>query len=57
MLAVAVVLVALEPPRLAGWRETLFGAYQGLMPRSRASAPAMIVAIDEASLDARGQWP
>jgi serine phosphatase RsbU (regulator of sigma subunit) len=27
------------------------------MPRSRASAPAIIVAIDERALDARGQWP
>lgn len=27
------------------------------MPRSRASAPAVIVAIDERALDARGQWP
>jgi adenylate cyclase len=57
VLAVAVGLVALEPPRLDGWREMLFGAYQRLMPRERDSAPAVIVAIDEASLDARGQWP
>jgi len=27
------------------------------MPRSRATAPAVIVAIDERALDARGQWP
>ena len=27
------------------------------MPRSRDTAPAVIVAIDELSLDARGQWP
>ena len=27
------------------------------MPRSRASAPAVIVAIDERALDAQGQWP
>ena len=27
------------------------------MPRSRATAPAVIVAIDEKALDARGQWP
>lgn len=57
VLAVALLLVALEPPRTAPWREALFGAYQVLMPRSRASAPAVIVAIDEAALDARGQWP
>ncbi len=38
-------------------RETLFDSYQKLMPRHRESAPAVVVAIDEASLDARGQWP
>jgi adenylate cyclase len=27
------------------------------MPRARESAPAVVVAIDEAALDARGQWP
>jgi len=27
------------------------------MPRARASAPAVMVAIDERALDARGQWP
>ena len=27
------------------------------MPRTRSSAPAIIVAIDERVLDARGQWP
>ena len=35
----------------------LFDAYQALMPRQRISAPAIIVAIDEASLKAHGQWP
>ena len=39
------------------WREPLFDAYQKLLPRSRESAPAVIVAIDEDALDARGQWP
>jgi adenylate cyclase len=38
-------------------RDTLFDTYQKLMPRLRSSAPAVIVAIDEDSLDARGQWP
>lgn len=38
-------------------REMLFDAYQKLMPRQRMSAPAVIVAIDERALDARGQWP
>ncbi len=31
--------------------------YQELSPRERRSAPAVIVAIDEASLDRFGQWP
>ncbi len=31
--------------------------YQGLAPRERRSAPAVIVAIDEASLERFGQWP
>jgi serine phosphatase RsbU (regulator of sigma subunit) len=35
----------------------VFDGYQKLMPRGRATAPAMIVAIDERALDARGQWP
>jgi serine phosphatase RsbU (regulator of sigma subunit) len=42
---------------VALWREPLFDAYQKLLPRSRESAPAVIVAIDEDALDARGQWP
>jgi adenylate cyclase len=57
LLAVAVVLVALEAPPIAAAREVLFDAYQKLMPRKRDSAPAVVVAIDEAALDARGQWP
>ena len=38
-------------------REALFDGYQRLFPRERESAPAVIVEIDEPSLDARGQWP
>ena len=38
-------------------RETLFDGYQRLMPRVRSSAPAVIVDIDERSLDTLGQWP
>jgi adenylate cyclase len=57
LLAVAVVLVTLEAPPIVAARETLFDAYQKLIPRKRDSAPAAVVAIDEAALDARGQWP
>ena len=35
----------------------MFDGYQMLMPRARATTPAVIVAIDERALDARGQWP
>jgi adenylate cyclase len=52
-----VVLLGLEPAPVAGLRDTVFDAYQKLMPRPRASAPAVVVAIDENALDARGQWP
>jgi CHASE2 domain-containing sensor protein/serine phosphatase RsbU (regulator of sigma subunit) len=34
-----------------------FDAYQALAPRERASAPAVIVAIDDTSLNLHGQWP
>jgi adenylate cyclase len=34
-----------------------FDAYQALAPRQRLSAPAVIVAIDDASLARHGQWP
>jgi adenylate cyclase len=39
------------------WREPLFDAYQRVLPRQRLSAPAIIVEIDERSLEAHGQWP
>lgn len=34
-----------------------FDGYQAIAPRMRASAPAVIVAIDEKSLNELGQWP
>ena len=51
------MLIGLEPPPLGALRDAVFDSYQRLMPRNRASAPAVIVAIDERALDARGQWP
>ena len=51
------LLIGLEPPPLGALRDAVFDSYQKLMPRSRATAPAVIVAIDERALDARGQWP
>jgi CHASE2 domain-containing sensor protein/serine phosphatase RsbU (regulator of sigma subunit) len=38
-------------------RMGLFDTYQKLDPRSRQSAPAVIVGIDEKSLQELGQWP
>ena len=58
LLLVVIALSALFSDRLErilAYR--LFDAYQTLMPRQRSSAPAVIVAIDEASLKAHGQWP
>jgi adenylate cyclase len=41
-----------RPVRLAG-----FDMYQTLWPRTRQSAPAVIVEIDDESLAVHGQWP
>lgn len=57
MLAACVLVLALDLPAVAVWREPLFDAYQRLLPRQRVSAPVIIVEIDERSLEARGQWP
>jgi len=38
-------------------RLMVFDGYQMIWPRERQSAPAVIVAIDERSLAAHGQWP
>lgn len=38
-------------------RGALFDAYQRLLPRQPRGAPAVIVAIDEATLERYGQWP
>jgi serine phosphatase RsbU (regulator of sigma subunit) len=51
------VLLAAEPPFVRGLRNALFDGYQKLFPRERRSAPAVIVAIDEESLQRFGQWP
>lgn len=51
------LLTGFEPGPVAALRDAVFDGYQKLMPRARATAPAVIVAIDEQALDARGQWP
>jgi adenylate cyclase len=57
MLFVCLFIVALEPAPLAALRHVLFDGYQRVMPRDRKFAGAIVVAIDEAALQARGQWP
>ena len=56
---VAMLALSLFPslPAISELRMALFDGYQKLAPRKRASAPAVIVAIDEKSLLELGQWP
>jgi len=60
-LAILVTLLALSffplLPAVSELRMALFDGYQKIAPRKRASAPAVIVAIDEKSLRELGQWP
>jgi serine phosphatase RsbU (regulator of sigma subunit)/CHASE2 domain-containing sensor protein len=51
------VVLALAPAPLVALRHALFDSYQWLMPRDRKYAGAIVVAIDETALQARGQWP
>jgi serine phosphatase RsbU (regulator of sigma subunit)/CHASE2 domain-containing sensor protein len=55
----AMLALLLAPPVgiVTELRMALFDTYQTLSPRVRVSAPAVIVAIDEKSLQALGQWP
>ncbi|MBI3528982.1 MAG: CHASE2 domain-containing protein [Betaproteobacteria bacterium] len=59
--AILVLLLALSLfpslPAISELRMALFDGYQKVAPRKRASAPAVIVAIDEKSLQELGQWP
>lgn len=58
VLAAMLALVLLPPlDAVTDLRMALFDGYQKLAPRVRQSAPAVIVAIDEKSLEALGQWP
>jgi CHASE2 domain-containing sensor protein/serine phosphatase RsbU (regulator of sigma subunit) len=54
--ALAIFILA-SPPSAAGLREAAFDAMQRMFPLARRSAPALIVAIDEAALARYGQWP
>ena len=57
MLLAGALVIVLQPPPVRELRNMLFDSYQRLFPRARISAPAMIVAVDEASLARYGQWP
>src|SRR3989475_1837863 len=46
-----------DMPVVGAMRLAWLDSYQELSPRERHSAPAVIVAIDEVSLDRFGQWP
>lgn len=46
-----------DPGPLPGVRYLAFDAYQTIFPRIRTAQPAVIVAIDDRSLAAVGQWP
>jgi adenylate cyclase len=51
------VVAAFNPAPLVALRHALFDSYQWLFPREREYTGAIVVAIDETALQARGQWP
>ncbi len=53
----AVALLIPDPGPLSSLRLGIFDSYQTWLPRERLSAPAVIVAVDDASLARIGQWP
>lgn len=57
LVALAGLHLFADTPLQSWLRNAWFDAYQSMMPRSRVSAPAVIVAVDEKSLAQLGQWP
>ena len=51
------MLFASEPAVVTSLRHAVFDAYQRMFQLERAGEPVVIVAIDERSLTAYGQWP
>lgn len=51
------LLRAFNPWVVTEFRDRTFDSYQRLLPRPYAEQPVRIVDIDEASIDAFGQWP
>lgn len=59
-IAIATLLTLLrwiDPQPLQDLRAASLDIYQRLQPRAAIAAPVTVVAIDEASLRAQGQWP
>ncbi|HYC44622.1 MAG TPA: SpoIIE family protein phosphatase [Burkholderiales bacterium] len=54
---VTLALLLPDPGPLPALRYWTFDSYQFYFPRHRKLEPAVIVAIDERSIQARGQWP
>ncbi|HEY2816163.1 MAG TPA: CHASE2 domain-containing protein [Casimicrobiaceae bacterium] len=57
ILAGILFLLWLQPPWLLRLQTNWFDAYQRLAPRAIESLPVVIVAIDDPSIAAFGQWP
>jgi len=57
VVALAALHLLADTPIQSWLRNAWFDAYQIMMPRSRVSAPAVIVEVDEKSLAQLGQWP
>ena len=57
VLALAALHLFADTPVQSWLRNSWFDACQVLMPRQRASAPVVIVEVDETSLAQHGQWP
>ena len=53
----ALALIFQEYTPLVNLRHAQFDHYQQLMPRHRASEPAIVVSVDSQSLERHGQWP
>lgn len=56
-LALLFVAASLGKPLFERLSSLIFDEYQSFKPRPPAGAPILIVDIDEASIDAIGQWP
>ena len=57
LLIAALALIFHEYTPLVNLRHAQFDHYQQLMPRHRASEPAIVVSVDSQSLERHGQWP